>query len=802
MKYLYTTIFLLCSINLFSQKLYWVGGASNNWNNPVNWSTTSGGTGGAGVPGVANYAVFDSNADVNFDAGASTSILGIHVLNGANVKLMPSITTTLNVTSTATDIANIAFYIAPNSALIDSAVNGAASYFTLTYKLNSRGIIDGTFALTGVPGSSGTPVDMGKSRIQTENGALITVRSGGVWRQGNPTAATSLGTNYSRLVFENGSTYMVNISYAGVIGPATFASNSTTYLYGNVVNAFPTFNTSNTNYGNIIVDLQNISSSINVKSIPFVNGMTIHGDLIIRNTAGEELVLASTTSSSFSLNISNNFIIEPNALVVLGNTNTDHEAVYTIGKNLQMSGGILMFRREPLTPDAYSVPVVMKVLGNIQQTGGTITTGNVSVSSLADELFVIEMAGTTNQTINAAGNWDNILQNIVLRINNPNGVTLNSPVAVSKISWNSTNKGLINTSSANPLTILNPSTTDATVMNEVGNTGYVNGPVRRMTSAMESYSFPTGHNGVYRPVSVLPQTGTSSTYEAQYWNQAFSNLTVNPLLNGISTQEYWRVARVSGSTPASVQLTLNGAVPGALSNDGLVVASYNGSQWNSEFLGSSSNMIIPGNSTSGVVQTEFISPNRFYTFGFGTATTLPIHLTDFNVRKLNSQEALVQWNVTAESTPVSFVIERSTNGVQFNAIGTVNANGATAYQFTDTRIPNGKLYYRLQMLDQDGTITYSDIQSILNSNNDSKLQVFPTITNAQTQLKVEVARTSKVTMMVSDNSGKVLIRSAHVLNAGTQFLPVNASSLANGVYYVVLVYEDGIQSAPQRFVKQ
>ena len=40
---------------------YWVATTTSNWNNPANWSTTSGGTGGASVPGAADAVTFDFN---------------------------------------------------------------------------------------------------------------------------------------------------------------------------------------------------------------------------------------------------------------------------------------------------------------------------------------------------------------------------------------------------------------------------------------------------------------------------------------------------------------------------------------------------------------------------------------------------------------------------------------------------------------------------------------------------------------------------------------------------------------------
>ena len=53
---------------------YWVASAAGNWSNPANWSATIGGTGGAGVPGSEDNALFMSgNADCLIDTPATVA---------------------------------------------------------------------------------------------------------------------------------------------------------------------------------------------------------------------------------------------------------------------------------------------------------------------------------------------------------------------------------------------------------------------------------------------------------------------------------------------------------------------------------------------------------------------------------------------------------------------------------------------------------------------------------------------------------------------------------------------------------
>ncbi|MFN4233195.1 MAG: gliding motility-associated C-terminal domain-containing protein [Bacteroidia bacterium] len=64
MRKFYFTFFTIITIvfaqnSLLAGEKYWVGG-SGNWNNPLNWSHSSGGEGGAGVPSATDNVIFDN----------------------------------------------------------------------------------------------------------------------------------------------------------------------------------------------------------------------------------------------------------------------------------------------------------------------------------------------------------------------------------------------------------------------------------------------------------------------------------------------------------------------------------------------------------------------------------------------------------------------------------------------------------------------------------------------------------------------------------------------------------------------
>ncbi len=67
-------ILCLSTINLEAASRYWVSSTSSNWNNTANWSTTSGGSGGASVPTSADYAYFNGASGKNGDCSVDAAV--------------------------------------------------------------------------------------------------------------------------------------------------------------------------------------------------------------------------------------------------------------------------------------------------------------------------------------------------------------------------------------------------------------------------------------------------------------------------------------------------------------------------------------------------------------------------------------------------------------------------------------------------------------------------------------------------------------------------------------------------------
>jgi hypothetical protein len=154
-------------------------------------------------------------------------------------------------------------------------------------------------------------------------------------------------------------------------------------------------------------------------------------------------------------------------------------------------------------------------------------------------------------------------------------------------------------------------------------------------------------------------------------------------------------------------------------------------------------------------------------------TILPIKLQNYNALLQNNNNVKLQWNSSFESNSYKYVVQKSTDGKNYISIGDVEASGnstnSIAYSFQDKQSLNGAAYYRLQMIDIDGSISYSKIVYISNKKGTgSTLSVFPNPFRSDIQLVgVTTGDINKKTIRVYAASGKEMNYSVTGANAIT-----------------------------------
>lgn len=171
---------------------------------------------------------------------------------------------------------------------------------------------------------------------------------------------------------------------------------------------------------------------------------------------------------------------------------------------------------------------------------------------------------------------------------------------------------------------------------------------------------------------------------------------------------------------------------------------------------------------------------------FLTSANLPVILKNFDA-VLKRNDVLLTWQTSSEINTSHFNIQKSYNGTEFTTIGTLlakgNSNQLVNYYYTDKiNTANNKHFYRLEMVDKDGTKTYSKTR-LINNSLKASIQLYP---NPATDYVIVVSTNAKK-IQVLDISGKAVIN----IDVTNNHNIVNLKSLTAGNYILAVTNNDG-----------
>ncbi|MRX48498.1 T9SS type A sorting domain-containing protein [Pedobacter puniceum] len=171
---------------------------------------------------------------------------------------------------------------------------------------------------------------------------------------------------------------------------------------------------------------------------------------------------------------------------------------------------------------------------------------------------------------------------------------------------------------------------------------------------------------------------------------------------------------------------------------------------------------------------------------FHAATTLPVTLTDF-VAEAASNGVVLNWKTASEEKFNGFEVEHRTDNSDFKAInGAFISGGKNTYSYTHNNPVNGNNYYRLKMVDQDGTFEYSDIEVVQYglANADVKITCYPNPVTDQLNISFNASATGEAIISLQDLQGRTISQTKVNAASGDNQAVINTSSLNKGVYLV------------------
>jgi hypothetical protein len=192
----------------------------------------------------------------------------------------------------------------------------------------------------------------------------------------------------------------------------------------------------------------------------------------------------------------------------------------------------------------------------------------------------------------------------------------------------------------------------------------------------------------------------------------------------------------------------------------------------------------------------------WFTFGRRDQTPLPVRLVSFTGQYLDGQVQL-KWQSSSEENTSHFEVERSADGKNFSPVLTKKAQGHSAslvsYNAIDHSPLGGTSYYRLKMVDLDGTFEYAKLVSV-SSEGGLAVRVYPNPSTGHAVSIIAGNGSQLVLKSVSDLFGKQV--SYQQRNAGENLQVNFAQPLPAGFYVATLAGSDNGELVKVKFVVQ
>lgn len=211
---------------------------------------------------------------------------------------------------------------------------------------------------------------------------------------------------------------------------------------------------------------------------------------------------------------------------------------------------------------------------------------------------------------------------------------------------------------------------------------------------------------------------------------------------------------------------------------------------------------------------ELSNSQRYDAIGLGynnvsscASCLLPMELISFDGIAEGCRIDL-SWKTASEINTSHVIVQRSANGSDFEDIGQVTATGNSTtlqqYAFSDYMMVTTDNYYRLEQVDQDGSVQYSDIIQVNTAcieDNIGTLDIFPNpVQNNDVHLRLYSGAEASANVVIMNVAGKVVVQQDVEIIKGVNQIDLSVARLTAGTYFVQIESANW-RSTSEKFVK-
>ncbi len=301
----------------------------------------------------------------------------------------------------------------------------------------------------------------------------------------------------------------------------------------------------------------------------------------------------------------------------------------------------------------------------------------------------------------------------------------------------------------------------------------------------------TGASTGYAPAT-LTNTGTTDNFSASVTNvvPTGTGTTANPLDHVV--KKTWDVTEATpGGSNVTLKLVWN--APLAMTGDEgtmfarniCTISHFQGGAWVAGPLGAA---VPEGLNNYSRTRSGLTSFSPFAVED--DARPLPVELTAFAAERKGA-DAQLSWTTATERNSRGFEVQVATQADgEFRTLGFVPSQNPTStaplqYTFLDTeRAKVGTRYYRLRMLDLDGTADVSSVKTVLfEAITKAEVTAVPNPFRTSLQVWVTAPAAGTATLTLTDALGRTILTQTAPVTVGANTLtPALPTSLARGAY--------------------
>jgi hypothetical protein len=172
---------------------------------------------------------------------------------------------------------------------------------------------------------------------------------------------------------------------------------------------------------------------------------------------------------------------------------------------------------------------------------------------------------------------------------------------------------------------------------------------------------------------------------------------------------------------------------------------------------------------------------------FSSGGSLPVKLQSFNGNRKNETTDILVWQVADEINMKNYEVQLSDNGFDFKTVGTVAVSNSSStnrtYDFANNIASSSVNYYRLKMVNVDGSFGYSNILKLSNKQkNINMLDVIPNPAKTNLLVHINSAQTHSAIIEIINILGQPIFKKNIQIIKGINTMPIDVSNLPRGVF--------------------